>query len=356
MTENNTQSHLLPTASQQHVGRSTLIWLSLFALFIAIVVGMGFVYRQYVLQQGILANMEEQLENKMAALSLEQDVLAKEMEQQLIGQQEQVQQGLDDLASRVDSHATKLLALSSVNRDDWKLAEINYLLRMADYRILMEKDNVNALALAESADDVLSSLDQTGLQQIRKILAEEIAVMKMTGRVDREGLYMQISALANQIDAIPFVRPLGEMIEHEANSFEEQDKTFKEKTRDFFYGILGKMHSYIRVRDHGKTINAILPPSEQNYLRQNLRLMLEQAQAALLRGQDEVYQDALVKARNWINQYYELNEQSKMLLDELRLLEQQNVELEYNNFENSRSALSDYIQRLQKAAVRRGVR
>jgi len=144
--------------------------------------------------------------------------------------------------------------------------------------------------------------------------------------------------------------------EPEANSFEEEDKTFKEKTRDFFYGILGKMHSYIRVRDHGKTINAILPPSEQNYLRQNLRLMLEQAQAALLRGEGEVYQDALVKARNWINQYYELNEQSKILLDELRLLEQQNVELEYNNFENSRSALSDYIQRLQKAAVRRGVR
>src|SRR5690606_21024206 len=103
------------------------------------------------------------------------------------------QQGLDDLVSRVDSNATKLLALSSVNRDDWKLAEINYLLRMADYRVLMEKDNVNALTLAMSADEILGSLDQTGLQHIRKMLAEEIAVMKMAGRVDREGLYMRIS-------------------------------------------------------------------------------------------------------------------------------------------------------------------
>jgi uroporphyrin-III C-methyltransferase len=355
VTENNTHSNSL-SAVPQHVQRSTLIWLSLLVLFIAIVAGMSFVYRQYVLQQDILANMEEQLENKMAALSLEHEVLEKEVEQQLVNQQTQVQQGLDEMASRVDSNATKLMALSSVNRDDWKLAEINYLLRMADYRVLMEKDNVNALALAMSADEILASLDQTGLQQIRKILAEEIAVMKMAGRVDREGLYMQISALANQIDAIPFVQPLAEVIEPETIEAEGEQKTLKEKTKDFFYGIWLKLKPDLRVHNHGKEINAILPPAEQIYLRQNLRLMMEQAQAALLRGEGEIYKDSLVKAQNWINQYYQLNQQSKIILDEIRLLAQENIAPEYNNFENSRSALNEYIARQQKAAVRRGVR
>jgi uroporphyrin-III C-methyltransferase len=355
VTEINIQPNSESFETKQ-VSRTTLIWLCLFVLFVALVAGMGFVYRQYTLQQEILSNIEQQLENKLAAVSLEQDVLAKEVENQLVDQQTQVQQGLDDLASRVDSNATKLLALSSVNRDDWKMAEVIYLLRMADYRVLMEKDNTNALTLAEAADEVLASLDQTGLQQIRKILAEEIAVMKMAGRVDREGLYMQISALSNQIDSIPFVQPLGELVELESDSVETEHKTISEKTKQFFYGILRKMSAYVRVRDHGQSVNAILPPTEQVYLRQNLRLMMEQAQAALLRGEGDVYKDALVKARNWINQYYELNEQSKILLEELRLLEQQNVAPEYNNFENSRSALNDYLQRQQKAAIRRGVR
>jgi uroporphyrin-III C-methyltransferase len=355
VTENNTALNQ-PLAPSKNVGRSTLIWLCMLVLFVSMIAGMGFVYRQYVLQQSILGNMEDQLENKIATLSLEQDVLAKEVEQQLVSQQAQVQQGLDDLATRVDSNATKLLALSSVNRDDWKLAEISYLLRMADYRVLMEKDNLNGLALAMSADEILASLDQTGLQQIRKILAEEIAVMKMAGRVDREGLYMQISALANQIEAIPFVQPLGEVMGPEANESEVEQQTFKEKTKRFFYSVLRKMSSYVRVRDHGQSVNAILPPTEQIYLRQNLRLMMEQAQAALLRGEGQIYKDSLVKAQNWINQYYELNEQSKIILEELRLLEQENAAPEYNNFENSRSALNDYIQRQQKAAIRRGVR
>ncbi len=354
MTENKIQPNSLPTRSS-NIRRATLVWLCLFILFVGIVAGMSFVYRQYVLQKDILSNMEEQLENKVAALSLEQDVLAKEIEQHLVSQQTQVQQALDEMASRVDSNATKLLALSSVNRDDWKLAEINYLLRMADYRVLMEKDNVNALALATSADEILASLDQTGLQQIRKILAEEIAVMKMAGRVDREGLYMQISALANQIDAIPFVQPLAEAIEPEPTE-EVLPQTLKEKTEGVFYQIWLKIKPDIRVYNHGKEINAILPPGEQTYLRQNLRLMMEQAQAALLRGEGEIYKDALIKAQNWINQYYQLNQQSKIILDEIRLLAQETIAPEYNNFENSRSALNEYIVRQQKAAARRGVR
>jgi len=330
----------------------------MFILFIAVVAGMSFVYKQYLLQQDILSSMEEQLDHKMAALSLEQDVLEKEIEQQLVSQQTQVQQGLDDLVSRVDSNATKLLALSSVNRDDWKLAEINYLLRMADYRVLMEKDNVNALALAMSADEIFSSLDQTGLQQIRKMLAEEIAVMKMAGRVDREGLYMRISAIANQIDAMPFVQPLGDLSELQENESAPvvESKTFMQTTKTFFYDLWLKLKPGLRVYNHGKEINAVLPPAEQIYLQQNLRLMMEQAQTALLRGEKEIYTDALIKAQNWINQYYQLNQQSKIILDEIRLLEQENIAPEYNNFENSRSALNEYILRQQKSAVRRGVR
>jgi uroporphyrin-III C-methyltransferase len=337
------------------VGRNTVIWICLFTLFIAVVASIWFIRHQFELQQTALASMQDQILQQKEKLFLDQEILAKEVEQQLVSQQKMVQEGLDDLSTRVDSNATKLLALSSVNREDWKLAEIGYLLRMADYRVLIEKDNLNALALAQSADEVLRSLDQTGLQHIRKILAEEITVMKLAGRVDREGIYIRLSALANQIEAIPFVQPLGE-VEQENRGEPETDKTVKQKVQDFFRGMLRKLQSYVRVRDHGRAINAILPPAEQIYLQQNLRQMLEQAQAAILRGENKVYKDVLVKAQNWINQYYELNAQSQMILNELRSLEQENIAPEYNNFENSRSALNDYINRQQQAAVRRGVR
>lgn len=354
MTENNTASANNHVATRV-VGRNTVIWICLFILFLAVMASIWFIQHQFVLQQTALASMQDQILQQKEKLLLDQEILAKEVEQQLVSQQNLVQEGLNDLSARVDSNATKLLALSSVNRDDWKLAEVSYLLRMADYRVLIEKDNINALALASSADEVLRSLDQTGMQHIRKVLAEEITVMKLAGRVDREGIYMRLAALANQIDAIPFVQPLGEMTETE-NTEVEVEKTFKEKIQGFFHGVLRKLQSYVRVRDHGRAINAILPPAEQIYLQQNLRQMLEQAQAALLRGEDKIYKDALVKAQNWINQYYSLNDQSKIILNDLRLLEHENVAPEYNNFENSRTALNEYIYRQQQAAIRRGAR
>lgn len=347
---------LPPASAPKNVSRTALIWLCLWILFFAVIATAWFIQHQYELQKSALASMQDQLLQQQEKLALDQEVWTKEIEQQLINQQQQVQEGLTDLVARVDSNATKLMALSSVNRDDWKMAEVVYLLRMADYRLLMEKDNQNALALAMSADEVLASLDQSGMQQIRKLLAEDMAVLRLAGRVDREGIYMRMAALANQLDAIPFVQPLGELEESEEVVEEQQDKTFTEKSREFFNSILRKLSAYVRVRNHGKSINAILPPAEQVYLRQNLRLMLEQAQAAALRGEGEVYKDALVKAQNWINQYYDLNAQSKILLDELKELEQENVAPDYNNFENTRAALQDYILREQKAAARRGVR
>jgi uroporphyrin-3 C-methyltransferase len=264
---------------------------------------------------------------------------------------------LNDLAEQVDSNNARLLSLSSVNRDEWKLQEAQYLLRLADQRILLEKESQNALALAISADDVLRDIDQADLVGVRKLLAEEIAVLKLAGVIDREGIFLRVSALANQIDAIPFVEPLGTQEDLLEEDTIPADETFKQKLTRNFYALMHKLGSYVRVRDHGKTINAILPPAEQKYLQQNLRLMLEQAQVALLRNEEGIYQESLVKAQNWINQYYSLNEKASAVLQELQALQQENVAPDLTNFSNSSAALAEYMAKREKmAAARRGVR
>jgi uroporphyrin-3 C-methyltransferase len=211
--------------------------------------------------------------------------------------------------------------------------------------------------LAISADDVLRDIDQADLVGVRKLLAEEIAVLKVAGIIDREGIYLRLSAVANQIDAIPFIEPLG----NQGDVFETEEvpenETVKQRITRGFYDLLHKLGSYVRVRDHGKTINAVLPPAEQKYLQQNLRLMLEQAQVALLRNEAGIYQESLVKAQNWINQYFSLNEKAAAVLQELKALESEIIAPELTNFSNSSAALTEYIAKREKmAAARRGVR
>lgn len=342
---------------KKHTARFALIWLFLVLIIAAICYGAIFATKQSASQQQIINSLRTQVEQQAQAVDTRQQLLESNLEKELVEQQAAIQANLNDLAEQVDSNNARLLSLSSVNRDEWKLQEAQYLLRLADQRILLEKDSQNALALAISADDVLRDMDQADLVGVRRLLAEEIAVLKLAGIIDREGIYLRLSALSNQIDAIPFIEPMGAQADVLEEDVIPADETFKQKLTRNFYSLLNKLGSYVRVRDHGKTINAVLPPSEQKYLQQNLRLMFEQAQVALLRNEETIYQESLVKAQNWINQYYSLNEKATAVLEELQNLQREEVSPELTNFSNSAAALSDYIAKREKmAATRRGVR
>jgi len=350
-------THSAPAPLKTHTGSFALLWLFVVLIVAAICFGGLFVLQQSKSQQQIIDSLRTQVEQQAQAIETRQQLLEDNLDKEFVEQQASIQTNLNDLAEQVDSNNARLLSLSSVNRDEWKLQEAQYLLRLADQRILLEKDSQNALALALSADDVLRDIDQADLVGVRKLLAEEIAVLKLAGVIDREGIYLRLSALSNQIDAIPFIEPLGTQEEVLEEDLIPADETFKQKLTRNFYGLMHKLGSYVRVRDHGKTINAVLPPSEQKYLQQNLRLMLEQAQVALLRNEESIYQESLVKAQNWINQYYNLNEKATAVLEELQALQQEEISPDLSNFSNSSSALAEYIAKREKmAAARRGVR
>lgn len=349
--------NMLHAPAKKHTASFALLWLFVVLIVAAICYGALYLLKQHQIQQQLVDNLRVQLEQQVQTFETRQQVLEDSLNKEFVEQQAAVQQNLNDLAEQLDSNNARLLALSSTNRDEWKLQEAQYLLRLADQRILLEKDSQNALALAISADDVLRDMDQADLVGVRKLLAEEIAVLKVAGIIDREGIYLRLSALSNQIDAIPFIEPLG----NQADIFEEEvvpeNETIKQRLTRAFYSVLHKLGSYVRVRDHGKTINAVLPPSEQKYLQQNLRLMLEQAQVALLRNEEAIYQESLVKAQNWITQYYSLNEKATAALEELKALESAEIAPELTNFSNSATALAEYIAKREKmAAARRGVR
>lgn len=356
--ENRTE---MPGNMAQSHTRNGFAFFAVWMFLLLLVAGLAFsgflAWRQLDAHQSTIATLREELEQSAVALEAKQQVLEDEVERELVEQQQEIQTSLNEMAQQLDSNNARLLSLSSVNRDDWKLQEAQYLLRLADQRILLEKDSQNALALALSADDVLRDIDQADLVSVRKLLAEEIAVLKLAGVIDREGIYLRLSALSTQIDAIPFIEPLGQTEDLLTPETIPEDETLKEKIARNFYALLNKLSSYVRVRDHGKTINAVLPPDEQKFLQQNLRLMLEQAQVALLRNEKGIYQESLVKAQNWVNQYYSLNEQAKAVLEELQALQQENIAPDLTSFSNSSAALSEYIDRREKmAAARRGVR
>ena len=228
-----------------------LLWLFVILIITAIGFSVTFFYQQTKNQEQVISDLRAQVTEQTKAVESRQQVLEDTLDKEFVEQQAAVQANLNDLAEQLDSNNARLLSLSSANRDEWKLQEAQYLLRLADQRILLEKDSQNALALALSADDVVRDIDQADLVSVRKLLVEEIAVLKLAGVIDRDGIYLRISALSNQVEAIPFIEPLGTQEDVLEEEVVPEDETLKQKITRGFYALLHKLGSYVRVRDHG---------------------------------------------------------------------------------------------------------
>ena len=309
-------------------------------------------------QHKVLLNAQTALKTERDESETQRKVLAAKLENDLANQEQQFQDSMSELAQRQESTATRVQALSNISRDDWKLTEVSYLLRMANQRILLEHETANALALAESANSVLSELDNADLFATRKKLTEEVQALKMVTKVDREGIYLQLLALTQQIDNLPLIEPLfAEDEEAPEYSEETTTTTLWQKVKNFGKRTLVKLGKHVRVRDQGRRVDAILPPEDQMYLKQNLRLMLEQAQTGLLREEQHVYQASLDKAQTWIRDYYPLNEQAEIVLNDLERLKKNIVQQALPDFSASAALMKDYItQKDRVAATRNGAR
>jgi uroporphyrin-III C-methyltransferase len=330
--------------------KSTFSWFFLILLIalIGVAIVSAYQYKKLEALQVALASQKAIEESNRKSLELKLD-------ESLAQQQKSTQAEVTELTQRLDSTAARVLALTTINRDDWKLTEVDYLLRMANQRILLEHETANALALAESANGLLAELESADLFPARKKLNEEIQALKIAHKVDREGIYLQLLAITQQVEGLQLIEPL--VAEDSTMDFAQEDEnqtlTFTQRAKRFGLRMWHKLSSYVRVRDQGRRVDAILPPEDQMYLKQNLRLMLEQAQTGLLREEQHVYQASLDKAQGWIRDYYPLNEQAEIVLNDLEQLKKNSVQQQLPDFSGSAALMKDYIRQKDRLAFSR---
>lgn len=332
------------------------VWFVLLVLVMVLAAAAWFLFHEYTRHQDALVNLQEQLTQQQQALTARQESLEADIDQQIAQQQERVSEELSDIAGRVENTDARLVALSNVNRDDWKLAEAEYLLRFADQRVLLERNSSNAVALAQTADEILRQLNDADLHPVRRALSTEIGELRLAGDIDREGVYLRLTALAQQIEQLPLVQSLAE--NDDPWLLDEETPTETEsvwaKIKRGANRLLQKFSHHLRVRDHTQPVPAILAPDSQAYLRQNMRLMVEQAQLAFLRDEAQIYQASLEKAEAWLDTHFPLTPRSVAVRAEISELQNVTLTQSLPTFAESTRLLKTYIeQRNQRSVIER---
>ncbi len=244
-----------------------------------------------------------------------------------------------DINSTLDEVLTQLSQEQDTDERDWLHAEAAYLLRLANQRLQLEGDVEGAAALLRTADARLADADNPALTPVRREIANELAALDAVPQVDRTGIYLALNA---QQERVAGLRLSQEIEERAVTSSIEQPPTGTFQRQLARFGE--ELKDLVVIRQHDEALEALITPEQESYLRQSLRLILEQSQLALLKEEPELYEASIDKALELLNGYYDTErEETQSVIARLQELKQAEVKPELPDISASQQALASFI-------------
>jgi len=290
-----------PTATKKSSGALTrfFFWLLIGTFVVAICVAGGLFWQQQNNHNHNTNSVLGFLDRSVTELKQQSDSLidVQSQQQQLI---QKLHGELNNLLPQVIAQSRQLTELSATSRSDWRLAEALYLARLASQRLHTERRVENPLALLEQVDLILQQLADPQLLPVRAAIAEDITALRLANSVDRQGIYLELQALAKHIQALPVIDLAPQNISPNPHNIEDAPDSAGESFWQQF-------SSMIRIHRQSTPIEPLLQPTEAAILRRNLQMMLEQAQVALLREEQIIYRQSLFKVRDYLDRFFQYN-------------------------------------------------
>ena len=163
-------------------------------------------------------------QDKQQALVTLQQQLEQQLKQQLgtkadKSTADQIQQRLKPLESVIGNSANqigelqtqqqallestdKLYELYGRDENSWQLAEVEYLMRVAQHKLILENDFEGAALTLQAASDKIAATADPGLLPVRIQISDEIAGLKTRSRPDLVGMTLVLGQLGKQIHAL----------------------------------------------------------------------------------------------------------------------------------------------------------
>lgn len=259
-------------------------------------------------------------------------------------QAQQQEQSLNALHHHAQQQEQSLNALrqaqTNEKREEWRLVEAGFLVKLANIKLQFENNIPQAIQLLQNADAEIRDLNQERLLSIRQALANNIASLQGVAVVDVTGIYMRLSALNEQVNHLPLInnRPNNDPV---LKTIEEKLPWWKNGLQQTWQAL----QKIVVVRYHEKGVPPLVTPDQKEFIYQNLHAVLEKAIWGLLHNNTEIYQGSLHQAREWVKQYYLADSTvTQNVLSQLDELQKINIHPELPKLTESLDALQPYMK------------
>ena len=277
-----------------------------------------------------LASIEADWQRELSALRARQNAERAESVRQLSGRM-----------GRVEDQMDRLLA---VDRRAWLGQEAVFLTRLAGQRLLVARDVDAALALLEQADALLRDTGEPKFEGVRLAIARDRAALAAVPRVDQVGLYATLSGLIDQVDKL--------QLEFEAPAAATEaavsaDAGWWAQANSNWHAALAKLSDHLIVRRRSDEIAQLMTPEWAALARQNIRMLIEQAQIAMLSANQPLFERSLQRASGFVALFAEQDaERVSSIVQTLDALGGETIAPELPELTETRSLLEGEVERL----------
>jgi uroporphyrin-3 C-methyltransferase len=215
------------------------------------------------------------------------------------------------LENRLAESQTQQAALEALYRelaparDEWAITEIEQVLMLASQQLQVAGNVSGALAALQLADTKLQRLDRPQFVPLRRALARDMERLRAVPYVDVAGISLRLDQAIATVDVLPLA--LEERLPAAAAEAPPKDEP---AWRRFLREAWQDVRQLVRVENIDKPEAPLLTPSQQFFLRQNLKLRLLAARFDLLFRDQANFRADLGAAEAWLKKYFDTRVQS----------------------------------------------
>lgn len=237
----------------------------------------------------------------------------------------------------------------SISRDETALADVEQLLLIAGQQLELLGNVKAALIAMESADARLQRMERPAFNGLRKSIGQDVDKLRALPKVDVTGINLKINRLLSLVDELPLVdrhRPSAN-IAAQAQTPVAGDSSW----HHFVNAIWLEITQLVRIENTGLTQIVLLPPKQEFFLRENMKMRLVAARLALLSRDEDSFKQELKSAQLWTKRYFDVKSPEGMRMqEELGLLANASIDIELPDISSSLQAVRSYRLIQEKAS------
>jgi uroporphyrin-3 C-methyltransferase len=218
------------------------------------------------------------------------------------------------LEARVAESQSQQAALEALyrdlapSRDEIALTEIEQVLLVASQQLQLAGNVQSALAALQLADARLQRLERPQFLPLRRALTRDMDRLKAMPFVDVAGMSLKLDQALAAVSSLPLAMDerLPPPAPAKAPAAAPEESAWQRTLREMW----AEIRQLVRIEVADRPAAPLLIPSQQYFLRENLKLRLLSARIALLNRDDTSFKSDVTAAETWLKVYFDTRAKS----------------------------------------------